>query len=75
VDHHDVREQVNLLVHGFRGINSVSMLGFPRELDHHVTQASQELGGEFSFNQDMNSGRPLGVGEIHSCMSSCSETA
>jgi choline dehydrogenase len=41
----------------------VTLPGFPNPAVDSVTiQASQELGGEFQFNLDMNSGTPLGLG-------------
>lgn len=37
--------------------------GFPSPaVDSATLQASKELGGDFQFNLDMNSGTPLGLG-------------
>ncbi|KAF7322061.1 Alcohol oxidase [Mycena kentingensis (nom. inval.)] len=59
VDHHNITGQINPKVHGFNGINSVSLSGLPTEIDSKVISS---LGGEFPFNLDMNSGNHLGVG-------------
>lgn len=61
-DGHNTTGQFTPSVHGFSGINAVSLAGFPTPIDGRVINATHELGGEFSFNQDMNSGNPLGVG-------------
>lgn len=62
-DHHNTFGQFNPLVHGFTGVNSVSLAGFPLDIDGRVIKAAhQSLGTQFSFNLDYNSGRHLGVG-------------
>ncbi|KAF7376522.1 Aryl-alcohol oxidase [Mycena sanguinolenta] len=48
-------------VHGFNGINTVSLQGFPTVIDSRVIQTTTEL-AEFPFNLDMNSGYQLGIG-------------
>ncbi|KXN83424.1 Alcohol dehydrogenase [acceptor] [Leucoagaricus sp. SymC.cos] len=48
-------------VHGFHGKTSVSLFGHPQAVDDRVIAAANELGGEFKFNLDMNSGHPLGT--------------
>lgn len=50
-------------MHGFDGLNSVSLPGAPTGIDGKVAAALEELGGEFEFNEDTNSGSPLGFGE------------
>ncbi|KAJ7020245.1 alcohol oxidase [Mycena alexandri] len=60
-DHHNTTSQFNPAVHGFHGINSVSLAGFPSPIDSRVIQTTADL-PEFAFNLDMNSGFPLGVG-------------
>ncbi|KAL0568636.1 hypothetical protein V5O48_013344 [Marasmius crinis-equi] len=51
-------------VHGFVGVNSVSMSGFPRrDIENRVVQSTEES-SEFPFNLDMNSGNQLGLGWI-----------
>ncbi|KAJ7693421.1 alcohol oxidase [Mycena rosella] len=60
-DHHNINGQYNPAVHGFSGINSVSLAGFPSPIDSRVIQATTQL-KEFPFNLDMNSGSTLGMG-------------
>ncbi|KAF7357765.1 Alcohol oxidase [Mycena venus] len=60
-DHHNTTGQFNPAVHGFNGINSVTLSGFPSPIDDRVIETTQEL-AEFPFNLDMNSGDPIGVG-------------
>ena len=50
-------------VHG-NGPIEVSVSGFPTELDSRILGASQQLGGEFKFNEDVNQGDTLGVGTL-----------
>ncbi|KAF9003105.1 pyranose dehydrogenase [Cyathus striatus] len=61
-DNHNTTGQFNPTVHGFHGINLVSLPGIPATLDTRVLQAAADLKREFSYNIDMNSGNPLGVG-------------
>ncbi|KAF8590339.1 GMC oxidoreductase [Ramaria rubella] len=61
-DHHSTIGQFNPAVHGFTGINSVSLAGFASPIDSMVIKTTQQLSEEFPFNLDMNSGSPLGVG-------------
>ncbi|KAJ7499481.1 aryl-alcohol-oxidase from pleurotus Eryingii [Mycena latifolia] len=60
-DHHNTSGQFNPAVHGFHGINSVTLSGFPSPIDSRVIQTTQEV-SEFPFNLDMSSGTPLGIG-------------
>lgn len=41
----------------------VSITGSPQAIDHKVIAASKELGGEFAYRKDMNSGDSLGIGK------------
>ncbi|KAF5377860.1 hypothetical protein D9615_006743 [Tricholomella constricta] len=61
-DHHNTTGQFDPAVHGFQGINAVSLPGFMYAFDHRVIQATSELPGEFPFNLDMNSGNQIGIG-------------
>ncbi|KAJ6475749.1 pyranose dehydrogenase [Mycena vitilis] len=62
-DHHDTRGQFDPAVHSTTGINSVSLAGFPWPIFlEHIIESTEELSDEWSFNSDMNSGRPLGLG-------------
>lgn len=59
-DRHNTTGQFNPSVHSLTGINAVSLGGFPQSIDSMVFQAVDELGGIFHFNEDYNSGTPLG---------------
>ncbi|KAG6911011.1 hypothetical protein DXG01_005426 [Tephrocybe rancida] len=61
-DRHDPNGQFDPSVHGFEGINSVSLTGYPLAIGTRIVQATKELGREFPFNRDMNSGNPIGFG-------------
>ena len=63
VDHHNTTGQFDPSVHGFNGINSVSLAGFPTPIDGRVINTTKQLAGDFPFNLDQNSGSPLGVGQ------------
>ncbi|KAJ7347082.1 alcohol oxidase [Mycena albidolilacea] len=60
-DHHNTTGQFNPAVHGFNGINTVSLQGFPTPIDSRIFEATTQL-AEFPFNIDMNSGYQLGIG-------------
>ncbi|KAJ7141349.1 alcohol oxidase [Mycena epipterygia] len=60
-DGHNATGQFNPSVHGFTGINSVSLNGFPSPIDSRIIATTTQL-KEFPFNLDMNSGSPLGIG-------------
>ncbi|KAJ6494966.1 aryl-alcohol-oxidase from pleurotus Eryingii [Mycena vulgaris] len=60
-DHHNITGQFNPSVHGFTGINTVSLSGFPSPVDDRIIATTSEL-EEFPFNLDMNSGYQLGIG-------------
>lgn len=59
-DHHNTAGQFNPAVHGFNGINAVSLNGFPSPVDSRIIETTTQL-KEFPFNLDMNSGFPLGI--------------
>ncbi|KAF9465296.1 aryl-alcohol oxidase-like protein [Collybia nuda] len=61
-DHHDTRGEFNPAVHGFHGINAVSLPAVTYPFDRRVVQATSELPDEFPFNLDMNSGHHIGIG-------------
>jgi hypothetical protein len=61
-DHHNTTGQFNPAVHGFRGINSVSLAGFPSPIDSRVIETTTQLADQYPFNLDTNSGHPLGIG-------------
>ncbi|KAJ7441276.1 aryl-alcohol-oxidase from pleurotus Eryingii [Mycena galericulata] len=62
-DHHNTSGQFNPAVHGFGGIHSVTLAGFPTPIDSRVIGTSKAT-SEWPFNLDMNSGYHLGVGWI-----------
>ncbi|SJL09360.1 uncharacterized protein ARMOST_12738 [Armillaria ostoyae] len=61
-DHHNTSGEFDPAVHGFDGINFVSLPGYPRGTDGRVIQVTKELPREFPFNLDYNSGYQLGIG-------------
>ncbi|ESK86152.1 aryl-alcohol oxidase, partial [Moniliophthora roreri MCA 2997] len=61
-DGHNTTGQFDPRVHSLTGINSVSLPGYSQSIDERVIAASEELGGEFAFNLDFNSGNQLGLG-------------
>ncbi|THH15922.1 hypothetical protein EW146_g4630 [Bondarzewia mesenterica] len=61
-DGHNTTGQYDPRIHGKDGIIGVSLPNYSYEIDPLVTAASDELGGDFSFVLDYNSGFPLGVG-------------
>ncbi|KAJ7920307.1 aryl-alcohol oxidase-like protein [Mycena leptocephala] len=65
VDQHDTRGQYNPAVHSTKGINSVSLSGSNWPIfSRHIIEATKQLPNDWSFNLDMNSGKPLGLGWI-----------
>lgn len=60
-DHHDTRGQYDPSIHSVKGVNAVSMEGYPQAINDRIIQTTHEL-NEFRFNQDMNSGNSLGLG-------------
>ncbi|KAJ3903653.1 hypothetical protein F5879DRAFT_1010325 [Lentinula edodes] len=63
-DHHNTTGQFDPNVHSFDGIVSVSLQGFPNEIDNRTIQTTSEMNKEFPFNLDMNSGYQLGIGWV-----------
>ncbi|ESK82977.1 aryl-alcohol oxidase [Moniliophthora roreri MCA 2997] len=61
-DGHNTTGQFTPSAHSVTGMNAVSLPGFSQSIDPMVLQASEELGGAFSYNEDINSGNPLGLG-------------
>ncbi|KAJ7653798.1 aryl-alcohol-oxidase from pleurotus Eryingii [Mycena rosella] len=60
-DNHNLTGEFDPRYHGFNGINTVSLPGFPTPIDNRTLKAMTES-TEFPFVLDMNSGFPLGVG-------------
>ena len=44
----------------------MSLPGFSTYIDGPVIQTTQELASEFPYNEDMNSGNPIGMGKLES---------
>ena len=65
-DRHNTSGQFDPTVHGFAGLLSVSLPGTATGIDHLFSAAIDELGGDFAFTTDTNTGNPLGFGE-HTC--------
>jgi hypothetical protein len=63
IDDHNTTGQFDPAVHGFHGINSVSLPGFPISISEMVLATTTHLPNDFPFNLDMNSGSPLGLGK------------
>lgn len=61
-DHHNTTGQIDPGNHGYSGPVGISLSGFPLEIDQKILNTSQVL-PDFAFNEDMNSGSPLGTGE------------
>ncbi|KAK7058013.1 mitochondrial choline dehydrogenase [Favolaschia claudopus] len=62
-DHHNISGQFDPSVHGFQGINSVALQGYPTPIDGRIIETTTQL-AEFPFNLDMNSGNPIGIGWV-----------
>lgn len=66
-DNHDTSNQFDPSVHGFNGRVGVTLPGLLHPpVDTATLRAAKELGGDFRFNLDMNSGSPLGIGWLQS---------
>ncbi|KAF9004581.1 pyranose dehydrogenase [Cyathus striatus] len=65
-DLHNTAGQFNPAVHSLDGINSVSLPGFPQGTDGMVIQTTKDLKEEFPFNEDANSGNPIGLSWLQS---------
>lgn len=73
-DNHNTTGQFDPGVHGFEGINAVSLSGYEQSIDPRIIQTAKDLPDEFPFNLDMNSGSSLGLGRTSSiiwCLSVC----
>ncbi|KAF8074145.1 aryl-alcohol oxidase-like protein [Lyophyllum atratum] len=65
-DRHNTTGEFDPKVHGFSGPLLTSLPGLPTILDPRVARTTVQLKSEFSFNEDMNSGNPLGIGALQS---------
>ncbi|KAF8056598.1 aryl-alcohol oxidase precursor [Lyophyllum atratum] len=60
-DRHNTKGQLDPSVHSTNGLLATSQTGSSVPIDKKVITASQQLGGDFKFNLDVNSGDPLGI--------------
>ncbi|KAG6907258.1 hypothetical protein DXG01_009678 [Tephrocybe rancida] len=61
-DQHNTTGQFDPSAHGYIGVTSVSLSGYPLDTDKRILEATSQLPEEFPYNQDLNAGKPLGVG-------------
>ncbi|EMD33589.1 hypothetical protein CERSUDRAFT_107938 [Gelatoporia subvermispora B] len=61
-DRHNTSGEVIPALHGTLGPIQTSLGGFPSDIDKRLFNTTQELPELFPFNEDMNSGTPLGIG-------------
>ncbi|EPQ59001.1 alcohol oxidase [Gloeophyllum trabeum ATCC 11539] len=61
-DGHNTSGQITPSLHGKNGPLEISVYGYANELDDKVVQTTKELSSDFPYNQDQNSGNPLGIG-------------
>nr|VWO99076.1 Zn(2)-C6 fungal-type domain-containing protein [Ganoderma boninense] len=66
VDHHNTSGQVDFDIHGHRGPVNITVANVPFPIDPHVYGTTQDLSKEFPYNGDMNSGNPIGIGQLSS---------
>ncbi|KAJ2927308.1 hypothetical protein H1R20_g9787, partial [Candolleomyces eurysporus] len=64
-NNHDTTGEYDPRFHSTRGLTYVTAPNSPQAIDPKVIQASRELGGEFKYNIDINSGDELGIGWNH----------
>ncbi|KAF5351358.1 hypothetical protein D9758_008076 [Tetrapyrgos nigripes] len=59
--HHNISGQFDPAVHGFDGINSVTLYSYLRQFDDLAIQSSMLPGAEFPFKLDPNAGTQFGM--------------
>ncbi|KAK7434548.1 hypothetical protein VKT23_020157 [Stygiomarasmius scandens] len=64
-DHHSTRDELDPSAYG-SGPISISLPGYPTELDGRVLNTSKSLGGRFKFTEDLNSGKLVGFSYVQS---------
>ncbi|KAK0466392.1 uncharacterized protein EV420DRAFT_1710780 [Desarmillaria tabescens] len=79
IDHHNIAGEFIPEDHGFDGLLSVTLPGYPRAMDLRMIQATTDLPDEFPFNEDYNSGYHMGIDRleqstVHNGTRSSSET-
>ncbi|KAG6815779.1 hypothetical protein H0H93_009039, partial [Arthromyces matolae] len=63
-DNHNTSGEYNPAVHSTSGINAVSLVGYPENIDPRFLQTTKDLPQQYPFNLDYNSGNPLGLGYL-----------
>ncbi|KAI0052405.1 GMC oxidoreductase [Auriscalpium vulgare] len=61
-DGHNTNGQITPSVHGTGGPISVSVQGYPLDIDSRIMATTKEFPTDFPFVQDQNSGSPIGIG-------------
>ena len=61
-DGHDTTGEYDPRFHNKNGMTYVSVSGTPQAVDAKVLEASKQLGGDYAYNLDFNSGDSLGIG-------------
>ncbi|KAI0364106.1 aryl-alcohol-oxidase from pleurotus Eryingii [Pilatotrama ljubarskyi] len=62
VDGHNTSGMIDPSVHGMSGPLNISLPGAPLPPDPRIQATTEQLRDDFPFNEDMNSGNPLGIG-------------
>ncbi|KAJ7112070.1 alcohol oxidase [Mycena crocata] len=66
-DNHDTTGQFTPSVHGTNGPIGVSLSGYSwPEFEKKIIETTQQLPNDFPYNQDVNSGNPLGISWLQS---------
>ncbi|GLB39193.1 putative aryl-alcohol oxidase [Lyophyllum shimeji] len=63
-DKHNTTGQFDPQYHSFNGMTAVTLSGSPTGIDGRIIKATTQLGPQYKFNLDMNSGNMLGIGWI-----------
>ncbi|VDB96679.1 unnamed protein product [Peniophora sp. CBMAI 1063] len=61
-DNHDMSSQINTTAHGTEGPLGITLPGYSVPTDARVLNATKEIGGQFAYNEDMNTGNSIGTG-------------
>ncbi|KAI0640466.1 aryl-alcohol-oxidase from pleurotus Eryingii [Trametes meyenii] len=61
-DGHNTAGEIMSSIHGTAGPLNISLPGTLLPSDSHIQQTTREMSHEFPFNEDMNSGNPVGIG-------------
>ncbi|RDB17146.1 Pyranose dehydrogenase 3 [Hypsizygus marmoreus] len=61
-DNHNITGQFEPSAHGYNGVMSICLPGYPQTSDDLILNATATFPDEFPYNKDLNSGNPLGIG-------------